>query len=347
MRLGMTVDYTREPRAQIDRIAALEQAGLDVVWVPEAWGYDAPSQLGFLAARTERLIIATGVIPVHTRTPSLIAQTGASLAVLSGGRFELGLGSSGPQVIEGFHGVPFTRPAARVRDTVAVCRMLWAGESSRYAGQTVQLPLPEGAGTGLGRPLRLLSPGGVPRIPIHLAVMRPGMVELAAEIADGWYPLFFVPERVEEAWGGALARGLTRRPPGLGALQITVSMAVAIGAEEQVGPLRESMRPEIARYVGGMGARAANFYTEVIARLGWPEAARTIQDLYLSGRRDDAARAIPPDMLSALTLCGPPAMIADRIAALRRAGVTTLVASPLDRDVAGLVRTLRGVLDAT
>jgi F420-dependent oxidoreductase-like protein len=346
MRLGMSIDYTREPRAQLDQIAALEAAGLDVVWVPEAWGYDAPSQLGYLAARSERLAIAAGVMPVHTRTPSLIAQTGASLAVLSGGRFELGLGSSGPQVIEGFHGVPFARPAARLRDTIGVCRMLWSGGLSRYAGRTVRLPLPEGEGTGLGRPLRLLSPGGVPPIPIHLAVMRPGMVELAAELADGWYPLFFVAERVGDAWGAALARGAARRLPPLGALQITVSMACAIGVEERVAPLRDLVRPEIARYVGGMGARGANFYTEVVARLGWPQAAAMIQDLYLAGRREDAARAIPADMLRALTLCGPPDVVTQRIAALRRAGVTTVVVRCLDADAAGLVRRLRELVDA-
>jgi len=346
MRLGMSIDYTREPRAQIDELAALEAAGLGVVWVPEAWGYDAPSQLGFLAARTERMAIAAGVMPVHTRTPSLIAQTAASLAVLSGGRFELGLGSSGPQVIEGFHGVPFAHPAARLRDTIGVCRLLWSGGLSRYAGRTVRLPLPEGQGTGLGRPLRLLSPGGVPPIPIHLAVMRPGMVATAAELADGWYPLFFVAERVEDAWGPDLARGLARRRPTLGPLQITVSMACAIGAEERVAPLREVMRADIARYVGGMGARGANFYTEVIARLGWPEAAAKIQDLYLAGHREDAARAIPEDMLRALTLCGSPDDLAARLAALRRAGVTTLVVRALEPDATGLIRGLRELVDA-
>jgi len=347
MRLGMTIDYTSDPRAQISAIAELEAAGLDVVWVPEAWGYDGPSQLGFLAARTERLALAAGIMPVHTRTPSLIAQTAAGLAVLSEGRFELGLGTSGPQVIEGFHGVPFARPRARLRDTIGVCRLLWAGGLSRYAGQTVRLPLPEGEGTGLGRPLRLLSPGGVPPIPIHLAVMRPGMVELAAELADGWYPLFFRPECLGEVWGEALARGRARRSPALAPLGITVSVACAVGPEEDVAPLRDRMRPEIARYVGGMGARGANFYTEVVGRLGWPEAAGAIQDLYLSGHREAAARAIPADMLRALTLCGTGDVVAERIAALRVAGVTTLVVHPLDGDADRLIRRLRALVDAT
>lgn len=346
MRIGMAIDYTVAPGPQLAQVAALEAVGLDVAWVPEAWGYDAPSQLGFLAARTKGMAIAAGVLPVHTRTPSLIAQTAAGLAVLSGGRFELGLGSSGPQVIEGFHGVPFTRPSARLRDTIGICRTLWSGGPSEYAGRSVRLPLPDGEGTGLGRPLRLLAPDGVPPIPVHLAVMRPAMVELAAEIADGWYPLFFVPERVEDAWGGALARGRARRAASLETLQITVSMACAIGAEDRVAPLRDRMRPEIARYVGGMGARGANFYTEVIARLGWPETAAAIQDLYLDGRRDAAARAIPEDLLRALTLCGPPDLIADRIAALRGAGVTTIVVRCLDADPVAMVRSLRSIIDA-
>ena len=346
MRLGMAIDYTREPLAQVDEIVALEAAGLDVAWVPEAWGYDAPSLLGFLAARTSRMAIAAGVLPVYSRTPSLIAQTAAGLAALSGGRFELGLGTSGPQVIEGFHGVAFAHPRARLRDTIGVCRMLWSGATSRYDGQAVHVPLPDGEGTGLGRPLRLLAPGGIGEIPIHLAVMRPGMVELAAELADGWYPLFFVPERLEDAWGAALGRGRAVRVPELGPLEITVSMACAIGDETGVAPLRDAMRPEIARYVGGMGARGANFYTEVIARLGWPDAAATIQDLYLSGRREQAAQAIPTDMLRALTLCGSPEELADRLAVLRGAGVATLVVRPLEPDAAGLIVKLRSIADA-
>jgi F420-dependent oxidoreductase-like protein len=347
MRLGMAIDYTREPLAQVDGLLALEDVGLDVAWVPEAWGYDAPSLLGFLAARTSRMSIAAGVLPVHTRTPSLIAQTAAGLAVLSGGRFELGLGTSGPQVIEGFHGVAFAQPRARLRDTIGICRLLWGGGMSEYDGRAVRVPLRDGEGTGLGRPLRLLAPGGIGAIPIHLAVMRPGMVELAAELADGWYPLFFVPERLDAVWGASLERGRAARVPALGALQITVTMACAIGDETQVAPLRDAMRPEIARYVGGMGARGANFYTEVVARLGWPDAAAAIQDLYLSGSRTQAAQAIPEDMLRALTLCGPPDAVADRIAVLHGAGVGTLVVRALEPDAVGLIASLREIADAT
>ena len=345
MRLAMAVDYTQDPRAQIDQIVGFEDAGLDVVWVPEAWGYDAPSVMGYLAARTHRIAIASGILPVHTRTPSLIAQTAAGLDVLSGGRFELGLGTSGPQVIEGFHGVAFAQPKTRLRETVEVCRLLWSGASSRYDGRVVQLPLPEGRGTGLGRPLRLLAADGVGPIPIHLAVMRPGMVALAAEIADGWYPLFFVPEAVEAVWGEALAHGRARRSSERRPLEVIASFACAIGDETSVGPLRDQMRPEIARYVGGMGARGRNFYTDVVSELGWPDAASAIQDHYLGGRRDEAARAIPEDMLRALPLCGPESEIAGRISALWDAGVRTLVVRPLGADPRGLVRRLRAMLD--
>jgi len=345
MRLAMAIDYTQDPRAEVARIAALEDAGLDAAWVPEAWGYDAPSVMGYLAASTQRMAIASGILPVHTRTPSLIAQTAAGLDALSGGRFELGLGTSGPQVIEGFHGVPFSQPKARLRDTVEVCRLLWAGGSSRYEGRAVQLPLPTGAGTGLGRPLRLLVAEGVRSIPIHLAVMRPAMVELAAQVADGWYPLFFVPAAADALWGAALARGCAHRSSALGPLEITASFACAIGDEQVVAPLRDGVRPEIARYVGGMGARGRNFYTDVVAALGWPEAATMIQDHYLGGRRDQAGQAIPEDMLRALTLCGPQAVIAARVRELRDAGVRTLIVRPLGADARDLIRGLRAILD--
>lgn len=340
----MSVDYTRDPLPQLAGIASLEQVGLDVAWVPEAWGFDAPSLLGFLAARTERLAIASGVLPVQTRTPSLIAQTAAGLDAISRGRFELGLGTSGPQVVEGFHGVPYAGARERLRDTVAICRLLWAGGLSRYDGHAVRLPLPEGSGTGHARPLRLLAPGGVGAIPVHLAVMRPGMVELAAEIADGWYPLFFAPGRAEALWGAAIARGTARRAADRGPLQICVEMHCAIGTPAEIAPVRAQARAHIARYVGGMGARGRNFYTDVVGALGWPDAARTIQDHYLGGRRDAAAEAIPDDLLDAFTLCGSADAVAGRVAELRGAGVTTLIVRPPQERVAATIRQLRQLI---
>lgn len=343
MRIALSLDYLQPPGPQLARLAALEDAGLDMVWIPEAWGYDAPSLLGYLAARTERLVVASGILPVFSRTPSLIAQTAAGLAEISGGRFELGLGTSGPQVVEGFHGVPYRQAAARLADTVAVCRALWAGKTSAYAGAAVRIPPPDG--TGLGRPLRLLAPGGVGPIPIHLAVMRPGMVELAARVADGWYPLLFTPEGAAGVWGAALARGNAVRDPALGPLAITVEMVAGIGDGPAAVAARQAARAWIARYVGGMGARGANFYTEVAAGLGWPDAAARIQERYLAGDRAGAAAAVPEDMIDALTLCGEPARVRDRVAALRAAGVTTLVIRPAAPDPAGAIGVLRTIVD--
>lgn len=343
MRLALSLDYRRPPRRQLDRFAVLEDAGLDMVWVPEAWGYDAPSLLGYLAARTRRLTLASGILPVFSRTPALIAQTAAGLAEISGGRFELGLGTSGAQVVEGFHGVPFRHAGARLADTVAVCRALWGGETSRFSGGAVRTPPADG--TGLGRPLRLLAPGGVGRIPIHLAVMRPGMVEMAAQVADGWYPLFFTPAGADDVWGAARARGGVRRDPALGPLEITVERACGIGEGPEIDTAREIARGDIARYIGGMGARGANFYTDVAAALGWPDAARRIQNRYLAGDRAAAAAAVPEDMLAALTLYGTASEVREQVTALRDAGVTTIIARPSGRDPGAVIAELRAVVD--
>lgn len=343
MRIALSLDYLQPPGPQLERFAALEDAGLDMVWIPEAWGYDAPSLLGYLAARTERLVLASGILPVFSRTPALIAQTAAGLAEISGGRFELGLGTSGPQVVEGFHGVPFRHAGVRLADTVAVCRALWSGRASNDTGATAGLS--PSAGTGLGRPLRLLAPGGVGPIPIHLAVMRPRMVELAARVADGWYPLLFTPAGAAHVWGPALARGAAARDPALGPLAITVEMVTAVGDGPTVDAARRVARTWIARYVGGMGARGANFYTEVASGLGWPDAAARIQERYLTGDRDGAAAAIPDDMLDALTLCGPASDVRARVAALRAAGVTTLVIRSADADPGGVLNAVRAAVD--
>jgi F420-dependent oxidoreductase-like protein len=343
MRLGITVDYTAPVRAQLTEITHLERAGADVVWVPEAWGFDAPSLLGYLAATTTRVQLCSGVLPIYTRSPSLIAQTAATQAIISGGRFELGLGTSGPQVIEGFHGIPFCAPLARMKDTIGVCRALWSGATSRHDGSVVQIPPHEG--TGLGKPLRLLAPEAFGAIPIHLAVMRPAMVALAAECADGWYPLIYTPEGAERVWGAALARGAAARDPGLGPIRVTVEYHCAIGRAGDLEPARAAARAWIARYVGGMGARGVNFYHDVVAALGWPEAAERIQDLYLDGRRADAAAAVPPDMLDQLTLIGDRDAVSRRVEALWSAGVATVVVRTVRGDQEEVVRALRPILD--
>ncbi|MCB0880656.1 MAG: LLM class flavin-dependent oxidoreductase [Thermoleophilia bacterium] len=303
MRLAISLDYAAPPRPQVEATAALEDVGLDAVLVPEAYGLDGPTTLGYLAARTRRVAIGPAVLPVHTRSAALIAQTAAGLDSLSGGRAFLGLGVSGPAVVEGFHGVPFDAPLARLRGVVETCRGMWRRE-----------PPP-------GQALRPILAGPRPAIPVTLATLRPGGVALAAELADAWFPLFFAPEA--PVFDGALARGARRRAPGLAPLETWVGAFV--GVEGRAAAARAAAREHIALYVGGMGPRERNFYTDVVGRMGWAAEAERIQDLFLARRRGEAAAAVPEDMLDAFTLTGSPARVRARLAALADAGVTTLV----------------------
>jgi F420-dependent oxidoreductase-like protein len=328
MRIGTTVSYAADVGATLRRAIELEAAGLDVIWVPETWGFDAVSLLGYLAAKTSRVQLGAGILPFYTRTPTLLAQTAAALDYLSGGRAILGLGASGPQVIEGWHGVPFDRPLQRLREVVEICRRAWRREVVRFSGECYQLPLPPERGTGLGKPLKLLAHPVRERIPIHLATLAPRGVELAAEIAEGWFPIFFVPEKAQPVWGEALGRGTARRPAELGRLEIVASVRCAIG--EGVEELRDLARPDLALYAGGMGARGKNFYNDLLRRYGYEAAARRIQELYLGGQRLAAAAAVPAELLEETTLIGSPGYVRERLAAYRAAGVTVLNVQPVD-----------------
>ncbi|MCI3277952.1 LLM class F420-dependent oxidoreductase [Streptomyces cylindrosporus] len=327
MRIGMPLSYSGGFKDAVAELGDYEKAGLDIVFVPEAYSFDAISQLGFIAARTERLEIASGILQIYTRTPTLTAMTAAGLDHVSDGRFTLGIGASGPQVIEGFHGQPYTAPLARTREIVEICRSVWRREKVVHEGRHYRIPLPPGEGTGLGRPLRLINHPVRERIPVVLAAIGPKNVALAAEIAEGWMPMFFHPERAAEVWGPALAEGSARRDPALGALDVVVSPPLAIG--EDADDLIDLTRPQLALYIGGMGARGHNFYNDLARRYGYESAAATIQDLYLSGRKDEAAAAVPADLLRAISLVGPASHVAERVAAFRAAGVTTLQVRPL------------------
>jgi F420-dependent oxidoreductase-like protein len=298
-----------------------------MVWVSEAYGIDAVSRLAYLAALTDGLGIGSGILPIYSRTPALLAQTAAGLDYVSNGRFVLGLGASGPQVIEGWHGVKYDRPLQRTREIVDVCRRIWLREVLDHRGAAYTLPLPSEQGTGLGKPLKLIGQPVRSRIPIYLAALGARSVELAAEIAEGWMPIFFWPERAKAVWGDALARGQAKRDPLLGPLQIVAGGLVAIG--EGLEHLRELDRPHLALYIGGMGARGANFYTELACRYGFEREARQVQDLYLAGNKQQAAAAIPDALLQGTTLIGPEAYIRERIAAYREAGVTILNLTPV------------------
>jgi F420-dependent oxidoreductase-like protein len=334
----MTLNYSGGFSETVAAVADYERAGLEILFVPEAYSFDAVSQLGFIAARTERLELASGILQLYTRTPSLTAMTAAGLDYVSGGRFTLGIGASGPQVIEGFHGVPYTAPLGHTRELVEICRQVWRRERVQYQGRYYQVPLPEGQGTGLGKPLKLINRPVRPDIPIVIASIGPKNVELTAEIANGWQPLFYLPERAGEVWGDALAAGKAKRAPELGELDVVPQIPVAIGASAaDVPALRDAIRPLLALYVGGMGARGKNFYNDLACRYGFEAAAKQVQDLYLDGKKDEAAAALPDALIDGVGLLGPEGLIRERLAALAESGVTTLNMTPLGADPAATV----------
>ncbi|MFI5268204.1 MAG: LLM class F420-dependent oxidoreductase, partial [Chloroflexota bacterium] len=264
--------------------------------------------------------------PIFSRTPALLAQTAAGLDYVSNGRFILGLGASGPQVIEGWHGVKYDRPLQRTREIVDICRGVWRREPLLHRG-AYTIPLPPEQGTGLGKPLKIIGQPVRDRIPIYLASLGAKSVELAAEIAEGWMPIFFLPERAKAVWGDALARGHAKRDPSLGPLEIVAGGLLAIG--EGLEHLRDLERPHLALYIGGMGARGANFYTDLACRYGFEHEAKQVQDLYLAGKKQEAAAAIPDALLQGATLIGPEGYLKERLAAYEAAGVTVLNITPV------------------
>jgi F420-dependent oxidoreductase-like protein len=346
MRIGLGINYAGGFKDVADEVADLERAGLDIVFVPEAYSFDAVSALGYLAARTERVELASGILQLYTRTPTLTAMTAAGLDYVSDGRFTLGLGASGPQVVEGFHGLPYDAPIGRTREIIEICRSVWRRERLEYQGKHYTIPLPAGQGTGLGKPLKLINEPVRERIPILIAALGPKNVELAAEIAEGWQPIFYLPEKAQDVWGKALAAGQGRRDPALGKLDVYAGPALAIG--ENVEGLREFVKPHLALYIGGMGAKGKNFYHTLATSYGYGPQADRIQELYLSGDKAGAAKAVPDDLVRDVNLIGTPGFIKERLAAYREAGVTTLNVVPIAETSAErvkLIEQLRGLLD--
>lgn len=329
-------------------VADMESAGLDLVWVAEAYGFDSPSLMGYLAALTSRVEIGAAILPIYTRTPTLIAMTAAGLDALSDGRFQLGLGASGPQVIEGFHGVRYTNPIGRTREIVEICREVWKREAPLvHEGTNFTMPLPAKEGTGLGKPLKIIAHPVRSEIPVWIASLGEKNVELTAEIANGWLPILFIPEKAKDVWGAALNVGHAKRDPNLGDLMINAGGLLAIGDGEEVIALRELQRPMVALYVGGMGAKGKNFYNELAVRYGFEKEAEVIQDLYLSGKKKDAEAAVPDEFLELTTLCGPKGYVQERVDAFRAAGVTHLQVHPIPQrgqSGASLIETVREML---
>ncbi len=263
-------------------------------------------------------------------------MTAAGLDFVSDGRFRLGIGTSGPQVVEGFHGVPFDAPMGRTREVVDICRQVWRRERVEHQGKSYQIPLPADRGTGLGKPLKIINTPVRERIPITIASLGPKNVELTAEIAEGWQPVFFYPEKADEVWGDALRAGKAKRDSQLGELDVMVGVSLAIG--DDVEERLNWAKPHLALYIGGMGAKGRNFYHNLATRYGFGDVADHIQELFLSGRKAEAVAAVPDDLVRKVYLIGPRGFVKERIAAFAEAGVTTLLATPVTTDGAEYVR---------
>ena len=338
MKLSMPLMYDGNPRQTADQVAGLEKAGLDTIWVAEPYGFDAPTLMGYLAAKTETVEIGAGILNVYSRTPGALLQTAAGLDNVSGGRAVIGLGASGPQVIEGFHGLPYDKPLGRTREVIEIIRMGLRRESLVHDG-IFRLPLPADQGLGLGKPLKLLTKPERPVVPLWVAALGDKNVAMTAEVADGWLPFLFVPEKAQQVWGDALARGTAKRSSDLGPLEISAGGMVAIG--EDVKGMLDFMRPMYALYVGGMGARGKNFYNELACHYGYEKEAKEIQDLYLDGHKRDAEAKVPLEWLEAGNLVGPASYVQERIAAFREAGVTSLQVSPASEDPAATIAQIK------
>jgi F420-dependent oxidoreductase-like protein len=338
MKLSMPLMYAGNPREAADQVVGLEKAGLDTVWVAEAYGFDSPTLMGYLAAKTETLEIGAGILNVFSRTPGALLQTAAGLDNVSGGRAVIGLGASGPQVIEGFHGLPYDKPLGRTREIIEILRAGLRREKLEHDG-IFKLPLPEGQGLGLGKPLKLLTKPERPAVPLWVAALGDKNVQMTAEVADGWLPFLFLPEKAQEVWGDALAAGTAKRSTDLAPLEISAGGMVAIG--EDVKGMLDFMRPMYALYVGGMGARGKNFYNELACHYGYEKEAKEIQDLYLGGNKRDAEAKVPLEWLEAGNLVGPASYVKERIAAFQEAGVTSLQVSPATEDPAATIAQIK------
>ncbi|MBN9101096.1 MULTISPECIES: LLM class flavin-dependent oxidoreductase [unclassified Pseudonocardia] len=325
-------------RETLDFVLEAEQLGLDVCWVAEAWGSDAPSALGYLAGRTDRLLLGSGIIQVGTRTPVAIAQAALTLADMSDGRFLLGLGPSGPQVMEGLHGVPFARPLTRTRETVAVIRQAMAGEKVSFSGDTVQIPLP-----GEARPMRLSSR---PRdVPIYLATMSPKMLALTGEIADGWLGTSFVPEG-SAAYFTPLDAGLAAAGRVRADLDVCQGAEVAFAADEdELRGMVVERKKGLAFSLGGMGSASTNFYNDAYSRQGWADVAAEVRERWQGGDRDGAAALVTDEMVLGTTLIGTEEMVRTRLGVWRDAGVDTVRLYPAGDTLDERLTTLGRALD--
>ncbi|WP_320671800.1 LLM class F420-dependent oxidoreductase [Patulibacter defluvii] len=329
MRLGLHIAYWGlglDAAEQLRLVEEAERLDFASVWVGEAYGSDAATVLAWIAAQTERIAIGSGVFQMPARSAAMTAMTAATLDQLSAGRFRLGLGTSGPQVAEGWHGSRFDRPLTRTREYVDVVRMALARERVSYAGKTLTLPLPDGP----GKALKLTIAPHQERIPVYLAAIGPKNTALAGEIADGWIPVLFSPEHVD-ATTALLREGAERG--GRTVADVAITPLVYAAVMDDLDAARDAVRPMLALYVGGMGSRERNFYNTLVRSYGFGEAADRVQDLYLDGRKEEAMAALPAELIDTVCLCATPATVGERLAAYADAGVDTLLVNPIGETV--------------
>jgi F420-dependent oxidoreductase-like protein len=347
VKLGLSLGYQTAWTTPADHLAFAQEAdrlGYSVVWAAEAYGSDSPSTLAWLAGQTDRIDLGAAVMQIPARTPAATAMTAATIDALSGGRFRLGLGVSGPQVSEGWHGVRFAKPLARTREYVDIVKAAIARQPVEYAGEHYTLPLPDGP----GKVLRLGFHPPREHIPIYLASVGPRNLELAGEIADGWLAVFFAPETGADQLA-AVAAGRAKAGLTMDGFDVAPSVPVVVGDDPSpagVAACAELVRWYAALYIGGMGSREQNFYNQLAVRMGYADAAREVQDLYLAKRQRDAAAAVPLEFIDRTSLLGPKERIADRLREYAAAGVTTLSVGLFVADVDSGVRTLRTVAEA-
>ena len=342
MKLGLNVAYWGlglSADEQLELVREAERLGYDSVWAAEAYGSDAATVLAWLAGQTEKINLGSAIFQIPGRSPAMTAMTAATLDQISGGRFRLGLGPSGPQVSEGWHGVRFGRQLQRTREYVDVVRSALARERVEYQGETIELPLPDGP----GKALKLTIAPVQERIPVYIAAIGPKNVTLVGEIADGWLPVFFSPEHVSE-FRPLLEEGAAKSGRSIDdGFDISPTVNVLISDDRDAA--RDAMRPVLALYVGGMGSREKNFYNQLVRRYGFEDAANEVQNLYLDGKKDEAAAALPAELIDAVSLAGPPDVVRDRLAVYRDAGVGTLQISPMAFDFDGRLSQLRQVAE--
>jgi F420-dependent oxidoreductase-like protein len=319
VKLGLNLGYAppgTNPASLVPLVQTAEQLGYDSVWAAEAWGTDAVTVLAWLGASTTTIKLGSAIMQIPGRTPANTAMTAATLDLMSGGRVILGLGTSGPQVVEGWHGQPWGKPLGKTREYIELVRAALRREVVEHAGAHYRIPYDGPGATGLGKPLKLMLRPLRADIPIYLAAIGPKNVALAAEIADGWLPIFVVPERFDVAFGASLAGARD-------GFEIAATASVLVGDDVQA--LRDALKPHLALYVGGMGAKGRNFYNSLVRRYGFEADAERIQELYLGGHHRDAIAAVPDELVDAVALVGPKERIRDRLAAWRETPVTTLI----------------------